>query len=56
MALTLITGKSWTRSFRRRNNGQPVPFIEGDVLRAQLREKPTDSPIDVFAEIISAAE
>ena len=56
MALTLITGKTWIRSFRRKKDGEPVPFVDGDTLRAQLKEKPTDDPIEVLAEIVTPEE
>ena len=57
MNLEIITGKSWTVNAQRLSAGEPVPFITGDTLRAQIRETPAGAVlVTVAAAIVSLAD
>jgi hypothetical protein len=49
--IEIITGKTWAVSVARTSGGDPVPFVSGDTIRAQLRETPAGA---VLAEITAA--
>ena len=53
MNLEIITGKSWAVNAQRLSAGEPVPFITGDTLRAQIRETPAGAVLVTVAAAVS---